>query len=114
MKQVPLIFSLTQSSFSFRDPAILSAFQFQALLTTNNVTATFLMLCTPSASLDQYLTVPDGVTIDLPSLKTRLCNIDLEVLPQEVMDFLDFDRLMAAVSRGVCLACCVPLFCLGG
>ena len=81
-------------------------FQFEPLLSTNNLTATFEMLCTPSASLSQYLTVPDGVTIDLSSLKTRLCNLDPELLQQEAMDFLDIDRLMAAVSLGVLFGCC--------
>ena len=76
-------------------------FQFEPLLSTNNLTATFEMLCTPSASLSQYLTVPDGVAIDLSSLKSRLCNLDPELLQQEAMDFLDIDRLTAAVSLGV-------------
>ena len=81
-------------------------FQFEPLLSTNNLTATFEMLCTPSASLSQYLTVPDGVAIDLSSLKTRLCNLDPELLQQEAMDFLDIDRLTAAVSLGVLFGGC--------
>ncbi|XP_070186023.1 uncharacterized protein [Littorina saxatilis] len=72
--------------------------KFESLLTTNNVTATFVMLCAPSATLDQYLTVPAGVIIDLSTLKTRLCDLDFDLLQQEVMGFLDIERLMAAFN----------------
>ncbi|XP_076450764.1 uncharacterized protein LOC143286815 isoform X2 [Babylonia areolata] len=76
----------------------LNSEKFAPLLKTNDVATTFEMLCVPTVSLDQYLTVPDGVTIDLSALKSQLCSINMQQLPQELMNFFDIDRFTAAVN----------------
>ncbi|KAK7500956.1 hypothetical protein BaRGS_00007836, partial [Batillaria attramentaria] len=90
------------------EPGILEVFfesanspQFEPVWVTNNVTVSFAMLCDPSTTLSKYLTVPDGVSVDLVGLKSQLCALSPQLIEQEFMDFLDIDRFEAAMNGSI-------------
>ena len=56
------------------------------------------MLCHPNASLDEYLTVPRDLNIDLNALKTDFCR-DIDELKDQLFEKqLDLYNILDSVS----------------